>query len=118
MFSHFRHSITLTTSIVTPLAGRLFGVWTLLACVVRLTCATHVHESGIYLVTLFSFVIVFAFYINEVIRERTASFATAIFPLCVAGQFFALFFDLLDSKNDKNKLIKITIIFVREPKFP
>ncbi|XP_071963068.1 ergosterol biosynthetic protein 28 homolog [Antedon mediterranea] len=71
---------------VTSLAVRLFGVWTLLAAVLRVVCAFYIHNNQIYLLTLFSFVLVFVHFMSELLIFKSAVFSVEIVsPLAISG---------------------------------
>jgi Erg28 like protein len=55
----------------TRLAARTYGMWTLLASVVRFTYAVHVYNWELYLVSLATFVIAFAHFSAEVLYYGT-----------------------------------------------
>ncbi|XP_013401314.1 probable ergosterol biosynthetic protein 28, partial [Lingula anatina] len=53
-------------SSVNGLAARLFGVWTLLAGILRIWCAIFTYNRPLYDLTLFSFVLAFLHFSSEV----------------------------------------------------
>lgn len=60
---HHRVRIDLSQSaIVTTLTGTMFGAWTLLATVIRLTCAFDLHNPAVYRLTVFSFFLALGMY--------------------------------------------------------
>jgi len=70
---------------VTAFAGRLFGAWTFLACIVRLICAFHLNEKGIYLATQCTFIIALIFYGFEILFSGNTTIDRAITPLIIAS---------------------------------
>jgi hypothetical protein len=69
---------------VTQLTGRLFGAWTLAVSFIRGLCAFHIHEKGIYRATIFTFILAFIIYLNELFISKTVSIKTAFAPLLIA----------------------------------
>lgn len=75
---------------VTPLAARLFGSWTLLATVLRMTCAITPYNTAVFRLTKFSFVLALGVYMNEAFVHRTSLiFFEAIMPFVVASTSLA-----------------------------
>ncbi|XP_033118933.1 probable ergosterol biosynthetic protein 28 [Anneissia japonica] len=71
---------------VTSLAVRLFGVWTFLAAVLRITCALYIHNNQVYFLTLGSFILVFVHFISELLIFKSAVFSVEIIsPLAISG---------------------------------
>jgi len=75
---------------VSPLALHLFGAWTLLSSTIRLLCSFYLHEKGIYLITMFTFVVALVVYLQECFIEKTISFSRALAPFIVASSTFTL----------------------------
>jgi len=70
---------------VTPFSGRLFGAWTMLACILRAHCAFHLNEKGIYRTTIWSFFIALLVYGYEVFVSGTAPLNTSLAPFTIAS---------------------------------
>jgi len=60
-----RHVFTLQPPEVTPLAARLFSVWTVVTCCCCVVCALNIHERAIMLLTVSSFYVALAFFVVE-----------------------------------------------------
>eukprot|EP01091_Cochliopodium_minus_P010839 TRINITY_DN2968_c0_g1_i1.p1 TRINITY_DN2968_c0_g1~~TRINITY_DN2968_c0_g1_i1.p1 ORF type:complete len:124 (-),score=11.08 TRINITY_DN2968_c0_g1_i1:45-416(-) len=69
---------------VSPLARHLFGAWTLVASFVRLICSYHIHEKGIYLATIVTFVIALYIYSYQCFVARSIPIVKALPPFIVA----------------------------------
>lgn len=65
---------------VSPLAGRLWAVWTLLAALVRLATAADSSQPALYLVCAASFAIAFVFYATELLVYSTVPPANVTGP--------------------------------------
>lgn len=50
---------------VTPLSARTFGTWTLLASLVRLYGAYHIHEPAVYELCIWTYVIAWGHFMSE-----------------------------------------------------
>lgn len=71
---------------VTPLASRIYGTWTLLATVIRFTCAFTPYNKAIYRLTTFTFCLALGVYINEALVHQTSHILyEAIMPFVVAS---------------------------------
>lgn len=55
----------------TPLTARTFSVWTFLSGSLALICAYHLHERGIYIATLLSFILAAIYFTLELIVFQT-----------------------------------------------
>jgi len=75
---------SLQTNQVTPLAGRIFSAWTLLAGILRGHCAIYINEKGLYRTTMWSFIIALVVYIYEVTTSQTVPLLHALAPLFIA----------------------------------
>lgn len=74
-----------STSPVTPLQARTFGVWTALSCVIRLYAAYHVHERAVYQLAMWTFGLAFAHFGSEWLWFGTARFGKGLAgPLVVS----------------------------------
>ncbi|XP_019407422.1 PREDICTED: probable ergosterol biosynthetic protein 28 [Crocodylus porosus] len=73
-------------SLVNGLQARTFGIWTLLASVIRCACAIDIRNKTLYHITLFSFFVVLAHFLAEVFIYRTAALTIGVMaPLMVAS---------------------------------
>ncbi|KJE93391.1 hypothetical protein CAOG_04184 [Capsaspora owczarzaki ATCC 30864] len=71
---------------VTPLASRLFGVWTLLAGALRVASAINTADTTLYVLTIISFVLANVHFVSEIWVYRTAKITgKTISPLVVSG---------------------------------
>ncbi|XP_067942570.1 ergosterol biosynthetic protein 28 homolog [Watersipora subatra] len=71
---------------LTPLAARLFGVWTLLASVVRGYCSLHLRNKLIFQVTLLTFAIAFLHFMTELFAYETCLLEIGVIsPLIISG---------------------------------
>ncbi|KAJ9105353.1 hypothetical protein QFC21_001722 [Naganishia friedmannii] len=67
-------------------ASRLFGMWTLLAAVLRLTTAYDVTSQPLYDMTLLSYILAFTHFFSELFIFRTCSIGPGVLsPLIVAS---------------------------------
>ncbi|XP_072030382.1 ergosterol biosynthetic protein 28 homolog [Amphiura filiformis] len=57
--------------LVNALVGRLFGTWTLLSAFVRVLCAVHIDSKPLYEVSMFSFLLAFAYFASELYIFKT-----------------------------------------------
>jgi len=71
---------------VNDLAARLFGVWTLLAAALRLSCAIFITNRALFNLTLLSFVIAFTHFLAEALFFKTAPLTIGVLtPMIVSG---------------------------------
>lgn len=72
---------------VNGLMARVFGVWTLLASVLRVWCAMDMSNKDVYNLTLFSFVLAFLHFASEIFIYKTAaSFSMGVaIPFIISG---------------------------------
>ncbi|XP_076443000.1 ergosterol biosynthetic protein 28 homolog [Babylonia areolata] len=71
---------------VTGLAARLFGVWTLLAAVLRFACAIDIHNKILYHLTFLSFFLALGHFASEVFLYKTAQLTVGVCaPLIVSS---------------------------------
>jgi len=71
---------------VNPLQSRTFAVWTWLSAVIRMTCAYHIHEKTIYVITIWSYVGAFVHFVSEWLILRSANFGAGLLgPLVVSS---------------------------------
>jgi nucleoside-diphosphate-sugar epimerase len=69
---------------VTPLAGRLFGCWTLLATLLRLNCALEPSNRSIYRLTVITFMVAAGFYGHNFLIAKTIDLRNVAMPLAFA----------------------------------
>jgi hypothetical protein len=69
---------------VTPLAGRLFGCWTLLATLLRVSCALEPWNPSIYRLTITTFVLALSIYGHAFLIARSISFRNVMMPMVFA----------------------------------
>jgi len=77
------------------LAARLFGIWTLMSALLRLSCAVLITNRALFNLTLMSFVVVILHYLSEVFVYQTGTlirshrpshdspFGLSPFPKCI-----------------------------------
>lgn len=93
-----------TPNEVTPLAGRLYSTWTFLASVVRIIGSFYLHERGVCLILLSSFVVAFYFFMYEMFVSQTVPLKNAITPLIVSSISIVWLFLSLPPSNPLKKL--------------
>ncbi|OQV15835.1 putative ergosterol biosynthetic protein 28 [Hypsibius exemplaris] len=70
----------------TPLAARTYGMWTLLAAMVRFTYSVNIHNWELFLVTLSTFLIAFGHFVSEMLVFRSGLFDIGMLsPILVSG---------------------------------
>jgi len=79
------NQFSLTPEQVSPIAGRLFGCWTLVASLVRLSCAFDLANKTLYRLTLQTFYVALGFYGTEVFLFHTVPLGNALPPFVVAS---------------------------------
>lgn len=89
---------------VSPLAGRLYSIWTLLACVVRLIGAFFLHERGACLIVLSTFLIAIFFFAYETFITQTVPIVNSATPFLVASISSIWVILVLPSNNSLQKL--------------
>ena len=62
------------TDQVTPLAGRLFGTWTLMVCIVRLYAAYNLQIGPVYDMAMWTFVIALCHFSSELFVFKSMTF--------------------------------------------
>jgi len=68
------------------LAGRLFGLWTLMSALLRLSCAILITNRALFNLTLLSFVVAFVHFLSEAFIYNTAPITVGVLaPLVVSG---------------------------------
>ncbi|CAH1262526.1 C14orf1 [Branchiostoma lanceolatum] len=75
-----------TPDLVNGLQARLFGMWTLLAAIVRLYCALDITNRPLYYVTMSSFVLALGHFLLETFVYQTAALDIGVItPIIVSG---------------------------------
>ncbi|XP_019642724.1 PREDICTED: probable ergosterol biosynthetic protein 28 [Branchiostoma belcheri] len=75
-----------TPELVNGLQARLFGMWTLLAAVVRLYCALDITNKSLYYITMSSFVLALGHFLLETFVYQTAALDIGVItPIIVSG---------------------------------
>ncbi|XP_035677117.1 probable ergosterol biosynthetic protein 28 isoform X1 [Branchiostoma floridae] len=75
-----------TPDLVNGLQARLFGMWTLLAAIVRLYCALDITNRSLYYVTMSSFVLALGHFLLETFVYQTATLDIGVItPIIVSG---------------------------------
>jgi hypothetical protein len=70
---------------LTPLAGRLFGTWTFITCVVRLYAAYNLHIGPVYTIATWTYVVALGHFASELFIFKSMSFGLPqIFPFTLA----------------------------------
>ena len=72
------------TDQMTPLAARLFGTWTTVACLVRLYAAYNLHIGPMYDIAMWTYVIAFGHFASELFVYKSMTFGLP--------QFFSFLF--------------------------
>ena len=68
------------------LAARLFGMWTLVSALLRITCAFAIDNRALYNLTFASFVVAFGHFMSEIYVFRSATITVGVLsPLIVSG---------------------------------
>jgi Erg28 like protein len=68
------------------LTARLFGMWTLVSAILRITCAFSIDNRTLYNVTFASFVLAFGHFMSEVFVFRSATLTVGVLsPLIVSS---------------------------------
>ncbi|RDA93993.1 hypothetical protein CP533_5006 [Ophiocordyceps camponoti-saundersi (nom. inval.)] len=79
-------STTGTSDQVTPLAGRLFGTWTLITCIIRCYAAYNLHLGPVYDMAIWTYVIALGHFASELFVFRTMTLGLPqIFPFALAS---------------------------------
>ncbi|RDA83822.1 hypothetical protein CP532_5128 [Ophiocordyceps camponoti-leonardi (nom. inval.)] len=79
-------SKTGTSDQVTPLAGRLFGTWTLITCIIRCYAAYNLHLGPVYDMAIWTYVVALAHFTSELFVFRTMTLGLPqIFPFALAS---------------------------------
>ncbi|KAI6784815.1 putative ERG28-involved in synthesis of ergosterol [Emericellopsis cladophorae] len=72
---------------LTPLAGRLFGIWTLLTSMIRVYAAYNLHNGPIYNIAMSTYAVALLHFSSEMFVYKTMTFGLP--------QFFPFFFATL-----------------------
>ncbi|EQL00858.1 transmembrane domain-containing protein [Ophiocordyceps sinensis CO18] len=71
---------------VTPLAGRLFGTWTLITCIVRCYAAYNLHIGPVYDIAIWTYVVALGHFASELFVFRSMNLGLPqLFPLTLAS---------------------------------
>jgi hypothetical protein len=73
---------------VTPLAGKLFGAWTLIATLVRISAALEPWNASLYRLAVATFVVALGIYMHAFIIARSISFSNVMKPMVFAVPSF------------------------------
>ncbi|KAF7560926.1 hypothetical protein G7046_g3214 [Stylonectria norvegica] len=70
---------------LTPLAGRLFGTWTFVACIVRLYAAYHLDNGPVYNIAYWTYIVALGHFSSELFVFKTMTFGLPqVFPFTLA----------------------------------
>ncbi|XP_007908739.1 ergosterol biosynthetic protein 28 homolog isoform X1 [Callorhinchus milii] len=73
-------------ALVNGLQARTFGTWVLLASIIRCSCAMDIHNTTLYHITLWTFVLALGYFLSEAFVYGTAPIAIGVLaPLLVAS---------------------------------
>ncbi|KAL6912917.1 hypothetical protein ACHAPO_007579 [Fusarium lateritium] len=71
---------------LTPLAGRLFGTWTLITCIVRCYAAYNLHIGPVYTLAYWTYIVAFSHFASELFVFKTMTFGLPqYFPFALAS---------------------------------
>lgn len=71
---------------LTPLAGRLFGTWTLITCIVRCYAAYNLHIGPFYDIAVWTYVVALCHFASELFVFKTMTFGLPqFFPFTLAS---------------------------------
>jgi hypothetical protein len=74
------------TDQLTPLAGRLFGTWTTITCLVRLYAAYNLRYGPMYDVAMWTYVVAFGHFASELFIYKSMTFGLPqFFPFVIAS---------------------------------
>ena len=74
------------TDQLTPLAGRLFGTWTLITCIVRCYAAYNLHIGPVYTLAYWTYIVAFGHFASELFVFKSMTFGLPqFFPFCLAS---------------------------------
>lgn len=73
------------TDQVTPLAGRLFGTWTLITSIVRCYAAYNLHIGPVYNMAYWTYIVAFGHFASEKLMFKSMTFGLPqVFPFALA----------------------------------
>ncbi|KAM5345255.1 hypothetical protein ACJ41O_011117 [Fusarium nematophilum] len=71
---------------MTPLAGRLFGTWTLITCIVRCYAAYNLHIGPVYTIAYWTYIVALSHFASELFVFKSMTFGLPqIFPFTLAS---------------------------------
>jgi hypothetical protein len=74
------------TDQLTPLAGRLFGTWTIISCIVRIYAAYNLHIGPVYDMAIWTYVVALGHFGSELFVYKSMGFGLPqIFPFTFAS---------------------------------
>ncbi|KAH7324642.1 hypothetical protein B0I35DRAFT_475872 [Stachybotrys elegans] len=80
------HNDPKATDQLTPLAGRLFGTWTLITCVVRCYAAYNLHIGPVYDLAIWTYIVALGHYASELFIFKSMTFGVPqMFPFVLAS---------------------------------
>ncbi|TIA93024.1 hypothetical protein E3P92_01056 [Wallemia ichthyophaga] len=106
LLNYFTHSsriqsqATISHSSVNPLQARTFGVWTFTSAVVRFYAAHNINNKVVYEIAIWTYAIVIAHYISELLYYRTSKLSAGIISPLVIGTILAASFVWMISQYD------------------
>ncbi|KAK7418903.1 ergosterol biosynthesis protein [Neonectria punicea] len=79
------HNDPKATDQLTPLAGRLFGTWTLITCVVRCYAAYNLHIGPVYTIAYWTYLVALGHFATELFIFKSMTFGVPqMFPFTLA----------------------------------
>ncbi|KIL95402.1 hypothetical protein FAVG1_00139 [Fusarium avenaceum] len=82
------HDDPKATDQLTPLAGRLFGTWTVITCVVRCYAAFNLHIGPVYTIAYWTYIVALGHFASELFIFKTMTFGLPqYFPFTLASIF-------------------------------
>ena len=80
------HDDPKATDQMTPLAGRLFGTWTFVACIVRLYAAYHLNLGPVYNIAYWTYIVALGHFGTELFVFKSMTFGLPqFFPFAIAS---------------------------------
>ena len=90
---------------VNDLASRLFGIWTFLAAILRITCAISFYNKAVYHLTFISFLVALFHFLSEVLMYKTAKLDVGVLtPIIISALSMVLMligYRLMDKNDDQ-----------------
>ncbi|EIM19917.1 Erg28-like protein [Wallemia mellicola CBS 633.66] len=71
--------------LVNPLQARTFGVWTFTSAIVRFYAAHNINNKVVYDIAIWTYAIVIAHYISELLYYRTSKLSAGIISPLIVG---------------------------------